>query len=117
MLNDGGTLSASSNTVSVANADSVTILIAAATSYKSYNDVTGDPEAVVKKQIAAAAKAKFDRLLAAHTKEHQRLFRRVGIDLGRSDAMQLPTDDRVKTLAAATTRNSPRSISSSGVTC
>jgi alpha-L-fucosidase 2 len=96
VANDGGTLSATSNTVSVANADSVTILIAAATSYKSYADVSGNPEAIVKKQIAAAAKAKFDKLLGAHTKEHQRLFRRVAIDLGRSDSMQLPTDERIK---------------------
>jgi alpha-L-fucosidase 2 len=96
VLNDGGTLSATSNTVSVANADSVTILIAAATSYKSYADVSGNPEAIVKKQIAAAAKKKFAKLLAAHTKEHQRLFRRVTLDLGRSDSMQLPTDERIK---------------------
>jgi alpha-L-fucosidase 2 len=96
VLNDGGTLTATSNTVSVANADSVTILIAAATSYKSYDDVSGNPEAIVKRQITAAAKKKFDNLLAAHTKEHQRLFRRVSIDLGRSDAMQLPTDERIK---------------------
>jgi alpha-L-fucosidase 2 len=96
VVNHGGNLSATSNTVSVANADSVTILIAAATSYKSYDDVSGNPEAIVKKQIAAAAKAKFDKLLAAHTKEHQRLFRRVAIDLGRSDAMQMPTDERIR---------------------
>ena len=36
------------------NADSVTLLIAAATSYKNYHDVSGDPEAITKKQIAGA---------------------------------------------------------------
>jgi alpha-L-fucosidase 2 len=96
VVNDGGTLSATSNTVRVAKADSVTILIAAATSYKSYDDVSGNPEAIVKKQIGAATKKQFDKLLGAHTKEHQRLFRRVAIDLGRSDSMQLPTDERIK---------------------
>ncbi len=43
VLADGGSISATSNSVSVANADSATILIALATSYKSYNDVSGDP--------------------------------------------------------------------------
>jgi len=95
-LADGGTVSVTSNSVSVANADSATILIALATSYKSYDDVSGDPEKIVKGQIAAAARKKFDQLLAAHIKEHQRLFRRVTLDLGHSDAMQLPTDERIK---------------------
>jgi alpha-L-fucosidase 2 len=40
--------------VSVANADSATILIAAATSYKNFQDVTGDPEKIVTGQIKSA---------------------------------------------------------------
>jgi len=93
---DGGSISVTSNSVSVANADSATILIALATSYQSYDNVSGDPEKIVKGQIAAAARKNFDKLLAAHVKEHQRLFRRVSLDLGHSDAMQLPTDERIR---------------------
>lgn len=96
LLTDGGTITATSNTVSVVNANSATILIAAATSYKSYADVTGDPEAIAKGQIAAAEKKSFATLRAAHVKEHQRLFRRVALDLGHTDAMQMPTDERIK---------------------
>jgi alpha-L-fucosidase 2 len=96
VLADGGTISTTSDSVAVTNADSVTILVAAATSYKNYQDVSGDPEAIVKGQIAAAAKKKFDKLLAAHTQEHQRLFRRVSLELGSTDAMKLPTDERIK---------------------
>jgi alpha-L-fucosidase 2 len=96
VLADGGTVTTTSDSVAVTNADSVTILIAAATSYKNYQDVSGDPKAIVKAQIAAAAKKKFTKLLAAHTQEHQRLFRRVALDLGTSDAGQLPTNERIK---------------------
>ena len=96
VLANGGTVATSSNTVSVVNADSATILIALATSYKRFNDVGGDPEKIVKDQIAAAARKNFNKLLAAHTKEHQRLFRRVTLDLGRTDAMQKPTDERIQ---------------------
>jgi alpha-L-fucosidase 2 len=96
VLAEGGTVSASSNSVSVANADSATLLIALATSYKRYDDVSGDPEAIVKAQIAAAQAKTFDALLAAHVKEHQRLFRRVSLDLGHNDAMQLPTNERIE---------------------
>ncbi len=40
----------------VANADSATLVIAAATSYKNYHDVSGDPEAIAKKQHSSAGK-------------------------------------------------------------
>jgi alpha-L-fucosidase 2 len=81
--------------ISVANADSVTLFIAAATSYKNYHDVSGDPEAIAKNQIAAASKKTFDDLLAAHVAAHQKLFRRVKLDLGETDSMKLPTDVRI----------------------
>ena len=87
------------------NANSVTILIALATSHKSYDDVSGDPEKIVKGQLAAAERKSFDKLLAAHTKEHQRLFRRVALDLGRTDAMAKPTNERIRNFA---TGNDPQ---------
>ena len=93
---DGGSVSATANSVSVTNADSATILIALATSYKNYDDVSGDPEKIVKGQIAAAARKNSAKLLTAHVNEHQRLFRRVALDLGHTDAMQLPTDERIR---------------------
>jgi alpha-L-fucosidase 2 len=96
VLADGGTVSTTSDSLAVTNADSVTILIAAATSYKNYQDVSGNPEAIVKSQINSAAKKNFDKLLAAHIEEHQRLFRRVSLDVGSSDSMKLPTDERIK---------------------
>jgi alpha-L-fucosidase 2 len=93
---DGGTVTAASNAVSVANANSATILIAAATSYKNYQDVSADPDKIVQAQIKAAERKSFAKLLAAHIKEHQRLFRRVSLDVGHSDAMKLPTDERIR---------------------
>ncbi len=96
VLADGGTVSTASNSVAVAHADSATILIAAATSYRNFQDVSGDPEAVVKAQIAAAEGKAFSALLGAHIQEHQRLFRRVSLQLGSSEASKLPTDERIR---------------------
>lgn len=93
---EGGTVSATSNTVAVTKAESVTILIAAATSYRNYQDVSGDPEAITKAQISAAEAKSFDIVFEAHIRQHQRLFRRVSLDLGSSDAMQLPTNERIE---------------------
>ena len=96
VLAEGGTIDTTSNSVAVVNADSATILIAAATSYKDFQNTNGDPEAIVKAQIAAAQTKSFDALLAANIREHQRLFRRVSVDLGASDAMRLPTNERIE---------------------
>ena len=85
--------------VSVTNADSAALFIAAATSYKDFHDVSGDPEAMVKRQLAAATPKPFDRLLAAHTAAHQKLFRRVEVNLGETDALKLPTDERIRHFA------------------
>ena len=100
MLAQGGKTSAEKESVSVNGADSATLLIAAATSYKSYKDVSGDPEALAKNYIAAANQKSFDALRRDHIAEHQRLFRRVQLDLGVTDAARLPTDERIKSFAA-----------------
>ncbi len=96
VLADGGKVTAGENSIDVTNADSATVLIALATSYKNYQDVTADPIALNKKRINSAAKMSFSKLLARHVEEHQKLFRRVSLDLGKSEAAQLPTDQRVK---------------------
>jgi len=98
-LAKGGKVFVETDKISVAGADSATLFIAAATSYKSFKDVSGDPEAITKKQISAASKKTFDKLLTAHIAEHQKLFRRVELNLGETDAMKLPTDERIKHFA------------------
>jgi alpha-L-fucosidase 2 len=95
VLAQGGKTTAGTNTISVSGADSATLLIAAATSYKSFRDVSGDSEAVVKKQVAGASKKPYARLLDEHVAEHQRLFRRVELNLGETASMKLPTDERI----------------------
>jgi alpha-L-fucosidase 2 len=99
VLAQGGQVTTGTNTVSVSGADSATLLVAAATSYRSFQDVSGDPEAIVKKQLAAASRKAFQRLREAHVAEHQRLFRRVALDLGETGARQLPTDERIARFA------------------
>ena len=95
VIANGGKVSTNENSISVAGADSATVLIALATSYKNYEDVSGNPDALVKGQLSAASGKKPENLLARHVTEHQRLFRRVSLDLGQTEAMKMPTDERV----------------------
>jgi alpha-L-fucosidase 2 len=95
----GGKTMVGKDIVTVEGADSATLLVAMATSYKSFKDVSGDPEAQSKRQLAAAAAKPFADLRAAHIVEYQRLFRRVALDLGTSKAARLPTDERLLAFA------------------
>ena len=99
VMTSGGKLSAANNRVTVANADEALLLISAATSYRTYADVSGDPEAITKKIIADASAKPFAKLRAGHLENYQPLFRRVSIDLGTSDATKLPTDERIRRFA------------------
>jgi alpha-L-fucosidase 2 len=95
----GGKTSVEAERISLANADEVTLLITAATSYRKFDDVSGDPESIAKKQLAAAAKKSFAKLRAAQLADYQVLFRRVALDLGQSESMKLPTDVRIQRFA------------------
>jgi alpha-L-fucosidase 2 len=101
VLTSSGKTSNDENRISVTNADSATLLIAAATSYKSFKDISGDPESLTKKRIKAASKKSFEALRRDHIAEHQRLFRRVKLDLGTTEAAGFPTDERIRTFATA----------------
>jgi alpha-L-fucosidase 2 len=93
---DGGSLRSDGSHLHVESAHSALIILAAATSHRRYDDVSGDPTALNRATLADAAGKSFDALRAAHVAEHQRLFRRVSLDLGTSYAAQLPTDERVR---------------------
>lgn len=95
----GGTLSGSGGTLRIDAADEVVLLLAAATDHvldpaKNYRGK--DPSALCEAYLAAASRKSFEVLRSDHVQEHQRLFRRVDLDLGRTSAADLPTDQRVK---------------------
>ena len=99
---DGGSVSAGGGGLKVRGANSVTILLAAATSFKTYQDITGDPSARVAKVLTAAGGKSYDKLLAAHVADHGALFGRVKLDLPSGPASERPTNQRIKAFASET---------------
>ena len=96
VLPQGGTLEARDGEIAVHGADSVIVLLALATNYRRFDDVGGDPSAITRAQLAAASAKSFGVLFAAHAGDHQRLFRRVSLDLGTTPASDKPTDVRIR---------------------
>ena len=77
-------------------ADAVLLLVAAATSYRRFDDVSGDPAADNRARLNRAARKTWPRLLAVHRADHQRLFRKVAVDFGTTGAALRPTDERIR---------------------
>ncbi|MFF5225142.1 glycoside hydrolase N-terminal domain-containing protein [Dactylosporangium sp. NPDC000521] len=92
---DGGTVSSSGGTLQVTGANSVTLLISIGSSYVNYRDVSGDHQGIARRNLDAARTRSYDDLRSRHVAEHQRLFARTTLDLGRTTAADQPTDVRI----------------------
>jgi alpha-L-fucosidase 2 len=100
----GGKVEAKDGHLVITAADSATIVLAAATNFVAYNDVTGDPAARAAARLTAASKRDWAALRQAHVADYQALFGRVSLKLGgASDAADAadvagsrkPTDQRL----------------------
>jgi alpha-L-fucosidase 2 len=85
----GGRMTNADGTLHIQDADTLTLLVAAATDYRGAN-----PTRTCREHLRAAAKP-YEALRAAHLEDHRRLFRRVEINLGSSDLARLSTDERL----------------------
>jgi alpha-L-fucosidase 2 len=90
IMPEGGKLTATDEGLRLENADAATLLITAATNYRS-----DDPQVVCDRQLTAAGRKKYPQLLKTHLAEHRHLFRRVALNLG-NDATDKPTDERLQ---------------------
>jgi alpha-L-fucosidase 2 len=77
-----------------------TLILAGATNFKNYRDVSADPKARNDATLAALRNKSYETLRAEHIRDHQALFRRVSLDLGATPAAKLPTDQRIAAFAA-----------------
>ncbi len=94
VLNDGGTLSTVGNKLRVRDADSAVIVIVAATSFRG-----DDPHKVCERQAKAAVGKSYRAILKDHVKDYKEYFDRVELDLGETDAVNLPTDKRIEAVS------------------
>lgn len=95
----GGQLVSQNGSISIISADSVVLLLAAETDYNAKSPSTplmDDLGVRCSKTLDAASKKNIDKIISEHVAEHQRLFRRVAIDLGDNSSKDQPTDERLE---------------------
>ena len=92
----GGTITATDGQLKVSDADEVTLLIVGATSYNNATDISGDATARCDKYLADIGDKSYEALRADHIADYQKLFNRVQLDLGKTKAVNNPTDQRLR---------------------
>lgn len=98
-----GDVSVDYRTLNVKGADTVTIVLAAATSFVNYHDVSGIPAERVRLALDRVGVRSYPALWREHVAEYQQWFRRVQFTLEGTPAAvkALPTDERLTRLATA----------------
>jgi alpha-L-fucosidase 2 len=97
---EGGRSEAAGATLNITNADAVTLVLAMATSFVNYQDISGDPVARCKKVLDAAAEKDFATLHRRHVDDFRGLMARVNLKIGDAAMNQKPTDERLKAVRA-----------------
>ncbi len=97
---EGGSLRAGTNALAVEGADAVTLILGAGTSFRNFQDITGDPDAAWPGQLKRATKTGYEKLRDRHVKDLQGIMDRVTLDLGGDESGSCPTDERLKAVKA-----------------
>ena len=92
---DGGSVQVASGKLQIADANAVTLILAAATNYRG-----ALPEAAMMQQVLAAETAGYAAVREAHVADHRAIFNRVRLELGDPARSREPTDARLRSVRA-----------------
>lgn len=100
VLNDGGVVKATENSVKFEKTNSITLILAAGTNYlPDYNKGwrVENPHRLIEQHLKEASLRPYKQLLERHVADYQNLFNRVNLNVGESDSniSELPTDKRL----------------------
>lgn len=105
---DDGKIVKTDSTLQVENANSATIYVSIGTNFKNYKDISGNAEQVAENNLKKAAEKSYDEIKRAHIGHYRKYFDRVKLDLGVTDSIKNPTDQRIKDFK---TGNDPQLVS------
>lgn len=101
--NTGGSLSTTDSTLVLTGANEAIVFVSVATSFNGYdkNPATEglNDAAIAAGQLDKAFQKSFEILKKAHLEDYQKYFNRVSLNLGKTKAPNLPTDERLKRYA------------------
>ena len=93
--------------IEIKRAHSLTIFVTAASSYVTYNDLSGNPEEKNKKVFDKIGKKIYNEILKDHIADFGSFFNRVSLDLKGENTSAITTDKRFGLFASGKDRNFP----------
>ena len=96
---EGGQVSAETNTLRVAGANTLVIRLVAASNFKNFRELSAVPADRCTETLKQAAGKSWEQLRQAHLASYQAIFRRVQLNLGRTPSASNPTDQRLAEFA------------------
>lgn len=93
---ENGKLEQTDSSLTVKEANAVTVFISIATNFNNYHDINGNEEQRAVDYMNRAFGKSYGALKKAHIIAYQKYFNRVKLDLGTDSTTGLPTDERLK---------------------
>jgi alpha-L-fucosidase 2 len=95
LRNHGGELHIGSDSIAIRNAQTITILLTAASNVVDWQTLGAHPAERCENVLAGMCDMTCDDLLDRHTADMRSLFDRFSLDLGHTPASSLPTSERI----------------------
>lgn len=105
--NKGGSISSSDTSVTIKNADAVTVYISIATNFRNYHSLDVNEIEKAKSYLLKSTTKSFVEIAKLHTAAYQKYFNRVKLNLGEKDESKWPTNERLKNF---NTTNDPQLV-------
>jgi len=97
--NTDGTITTTNNSLGLKNGTEALIYVSIATSFNGFdkNPATEglNDQAIAKDNLKRAFSKSFDKLKQSHIEDYQKFYNRVDLNLGKTTAPNLPTDERL----------------------
>ena len=93
-----GKMETTDSSIVISDANSVTFVLTAATSFESYKDISGDPAAKCEEILAKVEGKNFEELKNTHLEDFSELMGRVHLTIGDPAMNKRPTNERIADL-------------------
>lgn len=91
----GGKMKLDNQHIYIEDADTVTLYVTAATNFVDYKTVNANEGKKASRQLSSAMQKNYTEARRDHISQYQQQFNRVSLDLGKSEAEQLETTERI----------------------
>ncbi len=103
-----GEMTKKNHSIGVTQADEAIVYISLGTNFKNFRELSEKVNDEVSKKLEKAVSKDYRDAKSEHISKYQKYFNRVSLDLGKTDSINKPTDERLKEFANA---NDPAMVS------